>query len=33
MYSDFDDIIAEHYGEDISRLVSNKTIEKFSATS
>ncbi len=33
MYSDFDDIITTHYGEDISRLISDKTIEKFSAMS
>lgn len=33
MYSDFDDIIVNHYGEDISKLISNKTIEKFAAHS
>lgn len=31
MYSDFDDIIVNHLGEDISKFVSDKTIEKFSA--
>lgn len=31
MYSDFDDIIVEHFGEDISKFISDKTIEKFSA--
>jgi type II restriction enzyme len=33
MYSDFDDIIVNHCGEDISKLISNKTIEKFAAHS
>lgn len=33
MYSDFDDIIVNHLGEDISRLISDRTIEKFSAKS
>lgn len=33
MYSDFDDIIINHLGEDISKYVSDKTIEKFSAKS
>lgn len=30
-YEDFDNIVIEHLGEDISQYVSNRTIEKFSA--
>lgn len=33
MYSDIDDIVINHLGEDISKLVSDRTIEKFSAKS
>ena len=33
MFSDFDDIILSHLGEDISKLISDRTIEKFSAKS
>lgn len=33
LYEDFDDIIVNHLGEDISKYVSDKTIEKFSARS
>lgn len=30
-YSDIDDIVMEHLGEDISKYVSDRTIEKFSS--
>ena len=33
LYEDFDDIIINHLGEDISKYISDKTIEKFSARS
>lgn len=33
LYEDFDNIIKDHMGEDISRFVSERTIEKFSARS
>ena len=33
LYEDFDNIIVNHLGEDISKYVSDKTIEKFSAHS
>lgn len=33
LYEDFDNIIVEHLGEDISKHISNRTIEKFSARS
>ncbi|WP_028907035.1 hypothetical protein [Xylanibacter ruminicola] len=33
LYEDFDDIIINHLGEDISKYISDKTIEKFSAHS
>ena len=32
-YADFDDIIVEHLGQDISKLISDKTMEKFAARS
>ena len=32
-YADFDDIIVDNFGKDISRLISNKTLEKFAANS
>lgn len=31
-YADFDDIIVDHLGQDISKLVSDKTMEKFATT-
>ena len=31
LYEDFDDIIMNHLGEDISKYISEKTIQKFSA--
>lgn len=33
LYEDFDDIIINHLGEDISKYISDRTIEKFSAKS
>lgn len=33
MYSDFDNIIINHLGEDVSQLISDMTIEKFAANS
>ena len=33
LYADFDDIIIEHLGEDVSQLISDLTIEKFAANS
>ena len=32
-YADFDDIIVNHLGEDVSKLISDVTIEKFAANS
>ena len=32
-YADFDDIIVNHLGEDVSRHISNMTMEKFAANS
>ena len=31
MYSDFDNIIINHLGDDVSQLISDMTIEKFAA--
>lgn len=33
LYEDFDDIIVNHFGEDVSELISNMTINKFAANS
>lgn len=33
LYKDFDDIIVNHMGEDVSKLISDMTIKKFAAQS
>lgn len=32
-YADFDDIIVDHLGEDVSKFISNMTMSKFAANS